>query len=117
MSENLPPVLTNGDKPLANRRTVGDCYRQGDPTSTIANLVASLGMYDCNGDGYYWLGDLTDEPVAWMTKHGEVNIDLDQVVLLAQKHAKPFYEVIGWCVANRMPCVLHGETSRRAWRP
>lgn len=117
---------TNGNGSLrganvsGSRRTVDGMYRTGDPVLTIAHLVNVIGMYDLapedvNG-AYFWMNNT---PVVWMTVDGEVNVDLTELVLISDETVRgKFYQVIGWCVANRIPSQLHGETSsRRAWRP
>jgi hypothetical protein len=82
----------------------------------MAHLVHLIGMYDgrmWDGD-YYWLG--ADSGIVWLKPNGEVNIDLIEVEK-AGVLREAYYGIIGWCVSQRIPCVLHGETVRRAWRP
>lgn len=111
------PYYTNDQ-----RDTVTGCYRVGDLAMEMATLVHHIGRYDevIKEEGlpvYRWRGK--DGHTLWLQSDGTIHVSLKHIREVDSAYGtEPYYAIIGWCVADRIPCILHDvETSRRAWRP
>ena len=86
----------------------------------MAHIVSRIGVYTSQDSfQYIWRQKPDTMPLLWLDNDGIVNVDIAEVVKQLDGYlTDDYYGLIGWCVVQRIPCVLHTvESSRKAWRP
>jgi hypothetical protein len=102
--------------------TVEGRFRVADVPLTMAHLVPTLGMFDVGGaeaNGSYYRSRKTNA-VVWLKPDCEINVDkLVEAIETDNPYGlEPYFAIIDYAVAQRIPCVLHdSETCRKTWRP
>jgi hypothetical protein len=90
--------------------------------NTMAHLVYRIGIFTTApvalDDRFIWRQDQDElgEPVVWLDLEGVVHVDVNE--LTTEYDTVRYNAVIGWCVINRVECILHStDATRKAWRP